>query len=300
MPGRPLLNPETLGRLRRLVFASRHPVEGRWAGAHASPRLGRGGEFVDHRAYEPGDAPGDVDWKIYARSDRLMVRRFSRETELTARVLVDASASMGYAGHGRDSKLRHASELAATLAGWFVDRRDRVALATVQDELSMPWPPRHDAAALAAMLKWLEALRPKGKAPLAKVISQLSVGAGRREVLFLISDLLDEPAAEVLQALSRFAHRGTEIVVFHVLDPDELILPDRALMRYEDMESDQKLDADGALLRRRYQDEADRFVRTWSAQCRAQRITHHLVRTDTPVIETLGAFFTGRTGGTRR
>lgn len=216
------LAPEVLARLAGLKVRVERVVEGVLAGIHRSARHGVSTEFVDHKAYSPGDDPRRLDWKVLARLDRVMVRRFLDETRLAAFLALDASGSMGYRG-GAMAKLEYAKVLAGSLAALLLHQGDEVGLlASAASPVELV--PSGRGEHLLELLGVLEALRPEGPTRLADLVERYLTRMNRRGMLLLFSDLFDaDPAA--LQSLRLAAARGHSVRVFLVLDADEIDFP---------------------------------------------------------------------------
>lgn len=311
-----LLHPEDLRRLRGLVFTGRRAAAGLYAGKHVSARCSRGAEFADYRAWMPGDSPADIDWKTYARSDRLYLRLAEQQTDMTVRLVIDASASMGYAGEGprgqggkgsrknaatasspsapSSSKLALASRIAAAIAFLCVQQRDQVCAViaggptlNVGSAASAIAAPASTQTHLDAILDALQSTEAAGGSSqkggvIPGAIDAITRVPPRGGLLVVISDLLDDQAP-ILQAIGRHTHRGGEAILFQVLHADELRLPegdDPAV--FVDSENHQSLAADPATLRHEYEKRIDAFIRGWSAVCSQQRIDHCLVTTQQP------------------
>ncbi len=187
------IDPRTLSRLANLELRARLVVEGFIAGLHRSPYHGFSVEFAEHRQYAPGDELRHVDWKVYGRTDRYYVKRFEEETNLKAYLLVDTSASMGYASPGRMSKFDYAVSLAAALAYLMIRQRDAVGLATFDEGIREYYPPRSTRIYLRSLLSGLQAVRPSGLTGAGKALHQLADRIKRRGLVIVLSDLFDDP-----------------------------------------------------------------------------------------------------------
>ncbi len=211
-------------RLARFSFIPRRFLEGRYTGRHASPQRGQSVEFRDYRQYLPGDDMGQVDWKVYGRTDKFYVRLFEHETELTVTLLVDASSSMSYDPRRGDRKYDHACRLAAALGFVIIRGQDRVGFGLARDGLVDHQRPSSAMAQLRQMLETMENRQPRGQANLATALEQLAGNLKRGEIVIVFSDLWDDLHA-FYTAASQIRHRGGELIVFHVLHGDELELP---------------------------------------------------------------------------
>ncbi|MCE9591989.1 MAG: DUF58 domain-containing protein [Planctomycetes bacterium] len=289
-PDRPLryLRPEDLALLRGCRFTPRRPVLGHYTGGHASPLRGQSVEFTDYREYLPGDDVGSIDWKVYGRSDRLFIRLFEHQSDMTVHLLVDASNSMSYAGIAprtpgpeRVSKYDHACRLAAAIAFLVTRRQDRVGLAVAQEGLRRVLPPRSSYPHLHQLAGALENFKPRGGARFAQSLTDLAEQTGRRGLLVVCSDL-HEPPEPTLDALGRFLHRGHEVIVFHVLHAEELELPDIGEAVFQDSETSARLRVNIPDVRAKYEENLLAYLDQWSVSLRGRGIDYNLVSTATP------------------
>ncbi len=293
-------------KLRGLVFRARRLVEGLYAGTHASPQRGAGIEFHDYRPYTPGDDPNAVDWKLWGRTDRHYIRRYQRYTDLHLYLMVDVSASMGFAGigpRGRPlrgpeavSKLALAKDLAAAIAFLTVQQADRVGLGVFDHRLRKHLPPASTWSHLQRLCDQLERTMPRpGLGRVGPCLAAAHRLLRRRGVVVLISDLLDEPA-ELFDGINRFRHDRSEVIVFQVLTPQELALERIAPGRCQlvDPESREQVATDVRAVADRYDELIRAHVEQVRRGCLGRGVEHNLVSTDQPVIETLRRYLAGR------
>lgn len=289
-----LLPPEELLRLGSLDLVARLVVEGFMAGRHRSP--GRSGalEFAEHRPYVPGDDLRRVDWKVYARTDRWYVRESEEETNLRATLVVDASASMGFAAAGRPTKWAYGRALAAALAHVLLLQRDAVGLAVFAEELDVFLPPRGGRYQRARILEALERTRPAGRTAPDTPFRELAERLPRRGLLVVVSDLLGPPA-RFLPGLRFFRGRKHEVVVFQVLDPAE-----RALERLgpvpgvADPETGRVLRADVEALAPGYAHALAELEATYRAQAHDRGFDFAGLSTEEPIGAALGRWLARR------
>jgi uncharacterized protein (DUF58 family) len=312
------LRVQDLRRLRNLLFSSRRPVEGLYAGKHASPQRGRSVEFTDYRQYMPGDEISAIDWKVWGRTDKLFVKLFEHQTDMTVHLVVDASASMGYSGitapraqaiafgtrpnpargprAESDSKYDHACRLAAAIAFLLTRQQDRVSFGVAQDGLAEFQRPQASAAHMLSILTAMERIKPAGEAHLAGALHALAGRVSRRSLIMVFSDLLDE-AGPILSNLSIFTHRGGEVVLFHILHPDELKLPDLQEGLFVDSESDHRLTLNVADVRPAYEQRLRDFLASWSSASRGRGFDYLPVNSGTDYYRTLERYLFRRTAG---
>lgn len=229
------LSPATLARLGSLELKARTIVEGFLTGLHRSPFKGFSVEFAEYRQYLPGDDLATLDWKVFARTDRHFIKKYEEETNLDCHILLDVSASMGY-GSGEVTKLQYSSYLAAALAYLMNRQRDAVGLIAFDDRIRKMVAPSARGGQLSALLITLDRLELGARTNVAKPLNDLAEAIRKRGLVVLISDLLDEPE-RVLEGLKHFRYRGTEVIVFHVLDPAELRFPFERTARFRDVET---------------------------------------------------------------
>jgi len=296
--------------MQGVVFAPRRPVRGVYAGRHASKQRGHCVEFNDYREYTPGDEVGDIDWKVFGRSDRLYIKRFEHQTDMTVNLVIDASASMGYAGldsprdHDRadtwidklrvmakkraanqtDSEITNPSKydqaclLAGAIAFLTVRQQDRVGIRVVQTDRTTELPARGGFVHLNHALDSMEAVQPGGEAGLAAALETLGRCGPRRGLTVLCSDLLEERES-ILRALGALTAQGGEVIVFHVLHEDELTLPDVAEAVFMDSETGQRVRVDVRDVRRSYREQMQAGCDRWRADLSARGIDYQRVTT---------------------
>ncbi len=275
-----LLDPEALSRLGNLSLRARAVVEGFIAGMHQSPYHGFSVEFSEHRPYSPGDEIRLLDWKVYGRTDRFVVKQFQEETNLKAYLVVDASASMGFSSQ-RLSKLEYAKHLAAALAYLMLKQRDAVGLLVFDERPRRYYPPRSVMTYLNPILTELENLQPGGQTRVGPVLHELAERIRRRGLVLLFSDLLDDPA-EVLSGLRHFRHDHHEVIVFHILDPLERNFDLVGNVIFEDLETRERLGTQAAHLRRAYRQKVREFIEFLRKHCREHFIDYVLMDTSEP------------------
>jgi uncharacterized protein (DUF58 family) len=244
------LDPATLARLGSLDLRARAVVEGFLTGLHRSPFKGFSVEFAEYRQYLPGDDLATLDWKVYARTDRHFVKKFEEETNLQCHILLDVSASMGY-GSGGLTKLEYGAFLSAALAYLMNRQRDAVGLITFDDAIIHVLPPRARSGHLTSLLVTLERLQLGHRTDVAKPLKDLAEAIRKRGLVVLVSDLLDDPD-RVMKGVKHFRYRGTEVIVFHVLDPAELHFPFEQAARFRDTETSDEVVAVPAAVREQY------------------------------------------------
>ena len=278
---RRFLDPAVVARLGSLELRARTIVEGFLSGLHRSPFKGFSVEFAEYRQYIPGDDLSTIDWKVYARTDRYYVKKFEEETNLDCHVMVDVSGSMGYGSRGI-TKFEYSACLAASLAYLMNRQRDAVGLAAFDDRIVNMLPAGARPGHLRNLLLTLDRLTLGRETNVSKPLHHLAESLSKRGMVVLISDLFDDPAA-VIRALKHFQYRGTDVIVFHVLDPDEIEFPFDQAMRFEDLETSEEVMAVPSVVRAHYLKEIGAFIERYKRELGAAGIDYQLLPTDRPL-----------------
>lgn len=274
------LDPELLSHIRRLDLKARLVVEGFLAGLHRSPFHGFSVEFAEYRSYLPGDDVRRIDWKLLARTDRHYVKEYEEETNLRANILLDTSASMGYHSRGTLDKLEYGRCLAAALSYLLLNQHDSVGLALFGPGLGPYLPPSSRRAHWGQILLALDRASPSGGTDFRRILSEFSSHLRRRGLVIVISDLWDDPQ-RVMSSLKHLRHLKHEMLVFHLLDPDERRLPLSGQEVLVDMEDGRELEVDGSTAGE-YLRSADRWTGWLGRECRRHYIDYQQVVTDQP------------------
>ena len=277
-----LLDPAEVARLGGIEIVAEGVVEGFLSGLHRSPFKGFSVEFTEHRAYQPGDEPRYLDWRIFARSDRLFVKQFEQETNLRSMILVDASRSMAWRGDpDRLTKRAYADRLAAALALILLRQRDATGLITFDEGVREIVPARVKTGQWHRIVRGLLAT-PDGQGTAAHAALQRLTGLlARRGLVILLSDLLMEREL-TLAALRYLRHRGHQVVVLHVMDPAEAALTGPPEVRFRDPESAASVVVRPRELARVYAQTVANEIAAWRGACRRLGVAYHHVTTDTP------------------
>jgi uncharacterized protein (DUF58 family) len=289
---RQFLDPAVVARLSNLELKARTVVEGFLSGLHRSPFKGFSVEFAEYRQYIPGDDLSTIDWKVYARSDRHYVKKFEEETNLNCHVMLDISRSMAYGSRGI-TKYEYGQCLAASLAYLMNRQRDGVGLAAFDDRIVTMLPASARPGHLSAMLVMLDRLELGTETNVSKPLHQLADSLSKRGMVVLISDLLDDPK-RVIRGLKHFRFRGTDVIVFHLLDPDELAFPFERATRFEDMETKDEVTAVPVVVRDHYLKAIGGLIERYKQELGASGIDYQLLRTDQPLELALLAYLSTR------
>lgn len=288
------LNPRALAKLHGLTLRARHIVEGYVAGLHRSPYRGFSIEFAEHREYVPGDDLRYVDWKVFGRTDKYYLKQHEDETNLICYILLDVSQSMMFRGASAAmSKLEYAQSLAAALAWLVLRQQDAVGLATFDQQVRAVLRPASTPTHLQPLLTTIESSVPAAKTSLGPVFHDLAGRFVKRGVVVILSDLFDRTES-LLAGLRHFRHRRHDVVLLHVLDPDELEFPYRDSTLFQGLEEYPELLADPLLVRQAYLDEFSRYQQQVQSGSRAAGIDYQLLRTDVPFDTALATFLSSR------
>jgi uncharacterized protein (DUF58 family) len=286
------LQPEVIERIGRLEVRARHIVEGLLSGMHRSPYFGQSVEFLQHRQYVPGDDLRRVDWKVWAKQDRLYVKQYEEDTNLRCCLLVDVSESMAY-GSGPLTKCDYAITAAAALAYLLLRQQDAVGCAVFDERIRQSIPIRTSTSHLATIVRALEPREPQSKTRLHEVLARVAETYPRRGMMILISDLLVAPD-DVHQGLRLLRQLGHDVLVLHVLDDDELDFPFARPARFEGLETDDQLTCNPRALRDGYLKALDEFLATLRHGCARDNVDYALIRTSMPLDAALTAFLKHR------
>lgn len=280
---KPYLSPEVLAKITPLGLRAQRVVEGTISGLHRSPLHGVSVEFADYREYSPGDDLKRLDWRAYARSNRYFIKQYEEESNLRCTLLVDASASMKYAGRSSTmSKFDYAATTAASLAHLLVRQRDAVGLALVDNQQRAWLRPAATQANLTKIVDTLTAARPDRETELGAAMSSVAGQIAGRGLVIVLSDLLTDLDA-FYTALGRLRHGGHEILVFQVLDADEIELPFGDSVLFKDIEGTDQLFAEPWAFRKQYKAAMQDFTNDVARRCRLANIDHLLLTTDAPL-----------------
>jgi uncharacterized protein (DUF58 family) len=275
-------DPLVLAKISTMTLRARHVVEGVLSGLHQSPYRGYSVEFAQHREYTPGDEIRRIDWKAYGKFDRYFVKEYEEETNLRAYLLVDASASMDYGSDGI-RKFDYGCYLAMSLAYLMLRQGDDVGLITFGAQVQRYIPPRSGLKHMQALTSVLEATQPQGETHLDQVLREVAGKITRRGMIIVLSDLFDTPEL-VMRALQYFRHRRNEVMVFHLLDKNELEFPFERLTVFEDIEAVQhRILAEPRAIREAYMRQLQQFLEEYRQSCRSERIDYNLFPTNTPL-----------------
>ncbi len=289
---RPFLDPAVVARLGTLELKARTIVEGFLSGLHRSPFKGFSVEFAEYRQYIPGDDLSTIDWKVFARSDRYYVKKFEEETNLDAHLMLDVSGSMGY-GSTAMTKFEYGACLAAALAYLMNRQRDAVGLTAFDDKIVEMLPTGSRSGHLRNILLTLDRLTLGRETNVSKPLQQIVDSLSKRGLVVLISDLFDDADA-VIRALKHFQHRGNDVIVFQVLDPDEIDFPFERPTKFEDLETSEEILAVPGAVRDHYVKQMGTLIERYRRELGAAGIDYQLLSTKRPLELALMSYLSTR------
>ena len=283
----------TLEEVSGLELIARGAVEGARIGRHRSFLSGLSTNFTHHRAYVSGDEIRHIDWRVYSRSERYFVRKYEAETNYEAYLLVDASSSMTFSGDKGMSKLDYAKRLAATIAYRIVEDRDSAGLAVFDNQLRGLIPPKGSKNVLVDLVRELNAAKNSPRTEVGNILTQISSRMQRRGFVILISDLLTDEES-FLNGIHQLVCEGHNVIVFQVLDHDELTFPYDQTTRFIGLESDEDIVVDAARLRQDYLDALSGLIDRYRVSLGNVGVDHILVDTSEPVGTILSSYLASR------
>ncbi|HEY3325344.1 MAG TPA: DUF58 domain-containing protein [Planctomycetota bacterium] len=286
------LKPEVVQQIGRLDLKARFIAQGFITGLHASPYHGFSVEFSEHRKYEPGDEFNTIDWSVYARTERVYVKKFRAETNTQSYLVVDTSPSMGYSYRGI-TKLDYAICLAASLGYLMIRQQDPVGLVTFDSAIRTAIPPRCKRSQLTTIISELSKTRPSGVTDIANAIHQVAELARRRGFIIIFSDFLGE-IEPMIDALRHLAFRKHDVIVFQILDEAEVKLPFDEFTNFQDLETAETLAVDPNAIRASYQAEINEFISTLRERCLQARVDFQQLDTSMAFDKALMSFLVAR------
>ena len=294
------LDPRVLNKVARLELRARLVVEGFVTGMHKSPYRGFSVEFAQHREYVPGDDLRHLDWKIFGKADRFVIKQYEEETNLRAHLFLDQSESMNYAHDGGMSKFDYSATACAALAYLVQQQADAVGLTLFDETVARQLAPSNTRANLGNIFSALEGAKARNKkTKIGAVLHELASQLRQRGMVMIFSDLFDKPE-DVLHGLHEIASRGHDIVVFHVLDRDEVEFPFERMTMFLGLEQMPELLCDPKSLRDAYLQEIESFAQQIRKGCLGQRIDYVRVIDSAPLDVVLTSYLSARSARAKR
>jgi uncharacterized protein (DUF58 family) len=274
---RRFLHPDTIARISRLDLRAKKAVEGFLTGMHKSPFFGHSVEFVQHRDYTAGDDLRHLDWKVWSKTDKYYIKQYEAETNLRSHIVVDVSASMHY-GNGPLNKYNYACTVAACLAYLLLHQQDSVGLMTFDEDVRQVVPARSQHTHIDAIVKAMHVSTPRDKTDIEKILRRVAENAPGRSMIVIVSDLLiDRPP--LLRGLDMLRHGKHDILLFHVMDEEELTFPFAGTTRFEGMEQLDQVLCDPRSLRDGYLEALQEYLVEVRRGCARRGVDYMLVHT---------------------
>jgi len=260
------LKPDVINQIKRLDLRAQFVVKGFLQGLHASPFHGFSVEFSEHRKYTAGDDPKDIDWLVFAKTDKFYVKKFEAETNITGYLVMDLSRSMGYTYRQELTKFDYSVCLAAALCYLMIYQQDPVGLITFDEKIRDSLPPKSKRTQLGNLLSHLSRLEPTGLTDVANSLTQIAAMLRHRSLVMIFSDLLTDPEP-VIRSLRVLRHGGHDVILFHVLDEAEVRFPFDGVIEFEEPETEEKVQIDATGYRREYVSEVEAFREEYRREC---------------------------------
>ena len=287
-----LTDPKVLAKLSRLDVRARGLVEGSFSGMHKSPHRGSSVEFAQYREYTPGDDINNLDWRVYARTDRFYIKEFEADTNLRCHLIIDTSGSMGF-GAKNGTKLEMAKKCAATLAHLLIRQGDAVGLQCFDDKLRHDIPARGGPKHLGTILSTLSEITPKGETKIVETLHDLAEKIKRRAMIVVFSDCFTD-AEELLDCFQHMRYRKHDLAVFQIIDDEELSFDFDRSIRFLDLETKFSILAEPSLVRNDYLREINAHLERLKLGCREFRVEHRMARLSRPYGDILTEFILER------
>jgi uncharacterized protein (DUF58 family) len=293
-------DPEVLARIATLKLRALNLVEGLLSGNHRSRHKGSSVEFAEYKDYSPGDEIRHIDWKVVGKTDKYHVKQFEQSTNLKCTLLLDCSGSMSYVSPNQTSmtKMDYARTLAASLSCLLLKQFDAVGLTLFNDAVVHHIPPRSKTSHLQHILHGLSTIEPQGVTRIDKVIETLVERLKNRGMLVLISDLFARED-NIQRDLKLLVSRGLEVVLFHVLHPDEVSLPFDGDIIFESLEDDPNIGLDPQDVRAEYQKAVQRQIESYRSLALGLGVDYVFLETTTPLDQALSYYLLKRQSMTK-
>ena len=279
------IDAEVLGKVQGTPVKPRGLVMGNLAGAHKSPLHGFAVEFAGHREYVIGDDTRHIDWRVFYKRDKYFIKQYEMETNFTAHLVLDVSASMRY-GEEKQQKMLYAAQMLTTLGYSIIKQSDRVSLSTFDEKVRGYVPPGNSMAQVQRMTEHLDEIEPKEKTDMAECLSEVAGRTGRREIIMIFSDFFTD-LDDLEKVLQRFRYQQHEVVLFQVLHHDELAFNFDGMIKFIGLEVPDEILMQPSELRKAYLAALNRFNDRFEEICQANKVERLLVDTSTGMGEFL-------------
>ncbi|MEE9429457.1 MAG: DUF58 domain-containing protein [Melioribacteraceae bacterium] len=290
---RKLLDPSIVAKLKTLELKAKSVVEGFMVGYHKSPYHGFSSEFSQHKPYIQGDSIKNIDWKVFAKSEKYYIKQYEEETNLLAHVIIDTSKSMDYKHDAEITKFEYAKILGASLINLLLKQQDAVGIALYANELKSYYSPKSKSTYLKTLLTEIEKTQADNITKTSDSLKAIVDKVKKRGMVIIISDFLDD-VENVLSALKQFQYKKNEVIVFHILDPIEKNFAFRKDSIFVDMETKEELSTQPIQIQRVYVESMSEYLQSIKTGCNKYGFDYTLVDTTTPFDVALMSFFKKR------
>ncbi|MFP6634157.1 MAG: DUF58 domain-containing protein [Planctomycetota bacterium] len=279
------IDAEVLGKVQGTPVKPRGLVMGNLAGAHKSPLHGFAVEFAGHREYVIGDDTRHIDWRVFYKRDKYFIKQYEMETNFTAHLVLDVSASMRY-GEEQQQKMLYAAQMLTTLGYSIIKQSDRVSLSTFDEKVRGYVPPGNSMVQIQRMTEHLDEIEPTEKTDMSECLSEVAGRTGRREIIMIFSDFFTD-LDELEKVLQRFRYQQHEVVLFQILHHDELAFNFDGMIKFIGLEVPDEILMQPSELRKAYLAALNRFNDRFEEICQANKVERLLVDTSTGMGEFL-------------
>jgi len=275
------LDPEVLSKLKTLELRARMVVEGFMVGLHKSPYRGFSAEFSEHRPYLQGDSLKNVDWKVFAKSEKYFVKQYEEETNLICNLLIDVSKSMSFKRDGKISKLDYAVYLAAAISYILINQQDAVGMTVYSDKIHSYLPPKANRIYLKNILTTLAKVSPIGATSTSRCLNEAALKIKKRGLTIILSDFFDD-IDSIVGALKQIHFKKNEIIVFQILDPVEKDFGFDRDAIFVDLESNEQITSQPYQIQKAYQQAMNEYLQRLKKECLNLGIQYNLIETNQP------------------
>ena len=275
------LDPEVLSKIKTLELRARMIVEGFMVGLHRSPYHGFSAEFSEHRPYMQGDSLKNVDWKVFAKSEKYFIKQFEEETNLICNLFIDMSNSMSYRRDGKMNKLDYAVNLAAAISYVLINQQDAVGMMTYSDKIHTYLPPRANKVYLKNILTSLANIKPAGSTSTSRCLNEAVLKIRQRGLIIIFSAFFDDIEL-IIGALKQLHFKKNEIIVFQILDPVEKSFGFDKDALFIDLESNEQITSQPYQIQKAYQQAMNEYLHRMKNECLNLGIQYNLIETNQP------------------
>lgn len=290
---RKYLDPSIVSKLKSLELKARLVVEGFIVGLHKSPYHGFSVEFSQHRSYMQGDPIKNIDWNVYAKSEKYYIKQYEEETNLISHVILDVSKSMDYNSEGAITKLEYGKLLASSLIYLMLQQQDSVGLALYSDKIESYLRPKSSRVYLKTLLGSISSIQPSSKTETAESLNSIADKIKKRGLVVIISDFFDD-ADEILNAVKHFYYKKNEVILFQILDPIEKSFAFDKDSIFVDKETNEEMTTQPYQIQKAYQQAMSDFLKKLKNGSLGYGIEYNLLDTTTPFDKALLSYFKKR------